>query len=214
MIPLAALTLLSLSLSAAPGCPDGGETLFFKVDQGFQGYRLIGGDSYRSFFRGRSFERGSAATPASGRAEFWVDEVLAQWMLVGRDAFLKEAPKDARELLEAFHRFQAGTLAEAGAGGAGTLGAARDFDPLEERGADGKLRPFKIWSSSLGRESEATQFWVATPHPLGVVVLSVIAPSAEAVSKAQAVIDSYMFNFGPLDAAGCARLRAEAAKRR
>lgn len=213
MIPLAALTI-SLSLSAPPGCPDGGETLFFKVDQGFQGYRLIGGDSYRSFFPGRSFERGSAATPASGRAEFWVDEVLAQWMLVGSEAFLKGAPKDARELLEAFYRFQAGTLAEAGAGGAGKLGAARGYDPLEERGADGKRRPFKIWRSSLGSESEATQFWVATPHPLGVVVLSVIAPSAQAVPKAQAVIDSYMFNFGPLDAAGCKRLRDEAARRR
>jgi hypothetical protein len=213
MIPLAALTLLSLSLSAAPGCPDGGETLFYKVDQGFQGYRLIGGDSYRSFFRGNSFERGSAATPASGRTEFWVDEVLAQWMLVGREAFLRGPPKDGRELLEAFYRFQSGTLADAGATGAARLGAAQGFDALEERGADGKVRPFKIWKSSLGKESEATQFWVATPHPLGVVVLSVIAPSAQAVSKAQGLIDSYMFNFGPLDAAGCKRLRAEAARK-
>lgn len=216
MVPLAALTLLSLSLSPnpSPGCPDGGETLFFKVERGFQGYRLVGADSYRSFFPGKTFERGSAAAPASARAEFWVDEVLAQWMLVGNDAFPSGGAKDGRALLEAFHRFQAGTLAEAGATGAARLGAPRGFDPLEERGADGKVRPFEIWKSSLGKESEATQFWVATPHPLGVVVLSVIAPSAQAVPKAQALIDSYMFNYAPLDAAGCNRLRAEAARRR
>jgi hypothetical protein len=215
MNPLAALTILSLSLSAAPTCPEGGETVFFQVDRGFQGFRLIGGDSYRSFFAGRTFERATSARPSpSGRAEFWVDEVLAQWMLVGRDAFLQGEVRDGRALLEAFYRFQTGTLAGAGATGAATLGAAQAFEPLAEKGADGKVRLFQIWKSALGKESEATQFWVATPHPLGVVVLSVIAPSAEVLEKARSVIQSYMFNFGPIDAAGCGRLRAEGARKK
>jgi hypothetical protein len=212
MTPLAALTLLALSLSAAPTCPDGGETLFLKVDRGFQGYRLIGDGSYRSFFAGRTFERGSSAKPVAGREEFWVDELLAQWMLVAREAFLKADPKDAGALLEAFYRFQAGTLADAGTTGAGALGATKGFDALNEKGADGRARPFKIWKAALG--AEATQFWVATPAADGVVVLSVIATSRELVPKAQALIDSYMFNFGPIDAAGCRRLREQAGKRK
>jgi len=198
MVHSAALTLLSLSLSAAPGCPDGGETLFLKADRGFQGYRLIGGDSYRSFFAGKALERASAGKPAAGgRAEFWVDDVLAQWMLVGREAFMEVVPKSEWQLLHAFHEFQSGAVA----------GIEREPQPLEQKAGDGKPRLFDVWSAALGKASEATQFWVATPHPRGVVVLTVIAPSADAIPKARAVIDAYMANYGPIDAAACKRFR-------
>jgi hypothetical protein len=84
-----------------------------------------------------------------------------------------------------------------------------NFNPIEKKGDDGKTRLFKIWKAVLGNETKGTQFWIATPHPRGVVALTLIVPAGAPVPKARAVIDTYIANFASIDDASCKVLREE-----
>jgi hypothetical protein len=136
-----------------------------------------------------------------------VGPVLAQWGLTFRETFTARATRGDRELLEAFYRWEYDFLVTTSRSAGIAVTDVENFNPIEKKGGDGKTRLFKIWKAVLGKEKKGTQFWVATPHPRGVVVLALIVPAGAPVAKARAVIDTYIANFGPVDDASCEVLR-------
>lgn len=204
------LALASVALAAAPACPDTGSTLFFKSDEGFQGYRLEGDASYRSLFVGADWEKASPEKSSPlGWAEFWVDRIFAQWGLMPRETFVSAGVKGDLAVLDAYHRHEFGYLQALAREGKVVVADVESLAPIPVKGSDGKTRHFKVWSALLGAEGKVRQFWVATPHPRGAIVLTLIPRAEAAEADVRRLIDSYMANFGPVSAAACVRLREE-----
>lgn len=214
--------LLGVSLHAAPittpeavipegGCPDTGATTFYKAEDGFQGFRLEGDASYRSYFPGSSWEKVPEGPP--GRAEFWLDGLYVGWNRIGQEEFLKAPSRTDREVLDAYYRWEFGYLTEMARTGKVSLGDVETYEPFEKRGNDGKTRLFKIWRAMLGSDKKGPQFWVATPHPRGAIVLTLIVPQGASVKMARKVIDTYVANLSSVDDRACALLRREAGRK-
>jgi hypothetical protein len=210
--PRAAPAPAAKAPAAAPApaaCPDSGDTAFFESPLGFQGVRLLGEESYRATFPGKAFSTAAAtAQTAAGRAEFWADKRLVQWQLV--PAGVIKAPRGATEAqrLEAQADGELAYLKELVASGQARAGNVERFAPVEVKDAAGRARRFLIWKAVMGEQREATQYWITTPHPRGVVMLTLIAPTAEDAGV-KPFIDGYLATYAPLDAAACAQVRAE-----
>ena len=213
MIAHASIFLLSLVLAGPTQCPDNGDTTFFDGGKGFQGFRLLGANSYRSFFVGRSFRKATADAPGQpGRVMFWVDRLMVQWQLVETRVFQPNRSPSDRETLRAHLEYEHGYLKTLAEQGKLKVANLKVFEPIEKKGGDGKERLFQIWQATTGNRLEGTQFWVTTTNSQGVVVMAIIAPSQEDVGAAKAIIDSYMHNYGPVDELGCKRLQEDASK--
>ena len=133
MLALVPAYLAVLMLSASPGCPDTGATTFFDNGNGFQGYRLLGSDSYASFFVGRAFRKAAAdESGLPGRAEFWVDRLLVQWQLVPASAFGASSSAD-RAKLKAWLDFELGYVKRAASKAKASLANIHTFEPFESR---------------------------------------------------------------------------------
>jgi hypothetical protein len=215
MVAQLPVVLMSLALSASPKCPDTGATTFFDGGKGYRGFRLLGADSYRTFFVGKSFRKaeGHPAT-APGRVMFWLDRLMVQWQLVDASAFKAAPTASEADKLKAHFDYEYGYMKSLADQGKVKTANLQVFNPIEEKGPDGKKRVFKIWHATMGEKLDATQFWVTTSHPLGVVMLMIIAGSPDEVNSAKAVIDSYMGNYSSVDQATCQRLQDETTKSR
>ncbi len=194
---------------APAACPDTGDTAFFDSPLGFQGVRLLGDESYRAIFPGEAFSTAAATVQTgTGRAEFWADKRLVQWQLV--PAGVIKAPRGATpaQRLQAQADGELAYLRELVAQGQARASDVERFAPVEVKDAAGRPRPFLIWKAVMGGKREATQYWITTPHPRGVVMLTLIAPAAED-GGVKPFIDGYLASYAPLDAAACAQVRAE-----
>ena len=202
----------AFAVTTTPECPSTGETTFFQVENGFQGVRLLGANSYRSFFVGKSFRKADGGTPTpTGQAMFWLEDLMVQWGLVPADAFKAAAKASAVDTLEAHFAYEYGYLQDLAKKGAVKVANPQAYGVVNEKGPDGAVRSFKIWKVDTGAKLEGTQFWVTVVHLQGVVMLTIIAPTT-AVGSAKRVIDSYMANFTSVDAPTCAKIHAERPK--
>jgi hypothetical protein len=203
---LALAAVACWATAAAPACPDDGATTVFRQDKGFAAYRAAGEATYRSFFRGNELE---AVDPdaGSGRAEFWLDGLFVQWMRVDDSEFLKSSARTPSDVLEAFYGHESGHLLRVAREQALDVRDLARFEHEEKH--DGVARRFLIWTAILGRKGEASrQYWIATRHARGVVLLTMILRSLDDDSRARSVIDSYLANFSAVRGDECAALSA------
>lgn len=207
------VVLLSLALSVSPKCPDTGATTFFDGGNGYRGVRSLGADSYGSFFVGKSFRKAEGELPPQpGSVMFWLDRLMVQWQLVDARAFQVAPAAPDSDKLKAHFDYEYGYLKGLAEQGKVKTADLKIFDPVEKAGPDGKKRVFKIWHAKVGEQLDATQFWVTTGHPLGVVVLSIMAMRPEDLKAAKAIVDSYMGNYSSSDPQECQRLQEEVSK--
>jgi hypothetical protein len=143
---------------------------------------------------------------------FWLDDMMVQWQLVDGSAFKATPSASDIDKLKAHFDYEYGYLKNLAEQGKVKTANLKVFNPIEEAGPDGQKRVFKIWHAATGQNLEATQFWVTTSHPLGVVMLMIIATSPDQVNLAKAVIDSYMGNYSSVNPSTCQRLQDEVPK--
>jgi len=203
MLHAAALALAAWTVSAPPRCPDDGSVSVHAVEDGYIVVRLLGDDSHRSLLKGGTYHDLDREA-LQGRVMFVIDELAVQWLLVERTAFARGALPSARATLDAYYDFEMGHLRAQPI----AVRSLERFDLFDVTGPDGRRRTFLVWKAVLG-DAPGPQFWVATAHPRGIVVLSV---GGRSESASKALVDSYLDTFSSVDAESCAVLKEERAR--
>jgi len=211
-----ALALFGLASLAQAQCPDTGRTVFYKQPNGIQGFMLLGDKSYRSFFVGSKFSEieyknvKTQEITLAPRPMFRLDGFVIQWILVERNQFMADKPTTPQEELDAYYKYETRYLTNLVKGSNATHHEFEALTPFEQKCFDGTTRIFLIWKDTLGKDSkDAYQYWVTTTHPQGVVVMSVIQKDPLDHAKLHLLIDSYMANFGGIDAKSCEKLQKD-----
>ena len=203
MLHAAALALAAWTVSAPTRCPDDGSVSIHAAEDGYVVVRLLGDDSHRCLLKGGTY-RELDPEALQGRVMFGIDDLAVQWLLVERAAFVRGALPSAQATLEAYYDFEMSHLRAQPI----VVRSLERFDLFDVTGPDGRRRTFLVWKAVLG-DAPGPQFWVATAHPRGIVVLSV---GGRSESASKALVDSYLDTFSSVDAESCAALRKERAR--
>jgi hypothetical protein len=202
--PVLAIAVLASSVASGQ-CPDDGKTVFCEVDKGFKGVTFLGGDSYQGFFVGSKFKAGDDPD----RVVFWVDDLLLEWKLINPEASHVDARWSTKKQLSSYFRFEIDYINDLQRKNQIRVAGIKLFKPISIKGEGGE-RTFQIMRAVLGKKGEQVpQYWVATTHPRGIVLLSLIQPKKADSKVASRFIDSYMGSFSGVDAALCETIRSQ-----
>lgn len=201
------VAIISIGTIGFAECPDTGSTLFYKVENGINGYKLFSKESYWSLFVGSEFHTVSGGPPG----KFWMDGSLLEWALIPSSDFAAKKKKaSVIPSLKSFFEYEAGFLKANVKKGLTEMEDFADYTPIRRKGADGVIRYFKVWSARLGKGTDKkTQYWIANLHPRGAVVLSIIQMNNNDNTKVKVLIDSYIANYGRVSSKVCETLNSD-----
>jgi len=186
-------------------CPDDGKTFFCEVDKGFKGITFLGDDSYQGFFVGSKFR----TEDDPNRVVFWVDDLRLEWRLIAPEAFHAGAKSSKKQKLSSYFKFEVDYINDLKRKKQVQVNDLKLFKPISIKGERGE-QTFQIMKAILGEKGDqAPQYWVATNHPQGIVLLSVIQTKKDDSQSVNRFIDSYMTSFSGVDAELCKKIRQQ-----
>lgn len=186
---------LLLPLTLLGQAPDNGQTLVLKQEKGIQLVRFFGVASVNAFFPGPGFTW-VEADKNNPDPTFWVDGMLVQWMHFTREEIGCKRALKGQDLVEFYFRYETSYLRQVANVDASQLHIER-FSFTGDQASDGLKHHFLIWSATPNG-GNTKQYWVATDHPQGLMVMSLIPSQPADENKIKTLIDSYMASYSVL----------------
>jgi hypothetical protein len=189
--------------------PDDGITSFQDLLGRYRGVITEGPGSVSAEFAGGTFSMAEDRAPGDAPA-FWIGPLRLQWFTVARSQFMGEGSASEAKVLESHHLWEMAYLRHSQKQQGMPEPVVSEGQLRRERAVDGSLRSTYAWRMRVGAPGkEATQFVVSAPTARGVVVLNVIATSAEEEALARNLIEAYRFTLIPITPRHWAEIEAQ-----
>lgn len=189
--------------------PDDGITSFQDLLGRYRGVITEGAGSVSAEFAGGTFRMAEDRAPGSAPA-FWIGPLRLQWFTVGRTEFMGEGGASEAKVLESHHLWELAYIRKSMKQQGLPEPVISEGTLRRERAVDGVLRTTYAWRMRVGAPGqEATQFVVSAPTAKGVVVLNVIAPTAEDEALARTLLEAYRFTLIPITQGHWAEIEAQ-----
>lgn len=191
--------------------PEDGLTSFQDLIGRYRGVITEGVGSVSAEFSGGTFRMAEDRAPGASPA-FWIGPLRLQWFTVNRTQFMGEGGGSESKVLESHHLWELNYLRTSMKQQGLPEPVVSEGTLRRERALDGVPRTTYAWRMRVGMPGhEATQFVVTAPTAHGVVVLNVIATTAEDEALAKTLIDTYRFTLIPITQGHWAEIQAQKA---